>query len=91
MQMDDQHRPSRQTHLVRPLLRRSGCGNHRLQFLTAPAPATPTYRDIYSADGTLLETVQENYSDYHKHPEDIQWPPEKLAADAAKAAAEAAG
>ena len=58
---------------------------------TAIGTATTTYRDIYSADGTLLETVQENYSDYHKHPEDIQWPPEKLAADAAKAAAEAAG
>ncbi len=58
---------------------------------TAIGTATTTYRDIYSADGTLLETVQESYSDYHKHPEDIQWPPEKLAADAAKAAAEAAG
>ena len=57
---------------------------------TAIGTATTTYREIYSADGTLLETVQENYSDYHKHPEDIQWPPEKLAADAAKAA-EAAG
>ena len=60
-------------------------------FLGADLFFSRTYRDIYSADGTLLETVQESYSDYHKHPEDIQWPPEKLAADAAKAAAEAAG
>ena len=55
--------------------------------------AAQTYRNIYDADGNLLQTVKERYSDYHMHDEDINWPPEKRAADAAakEAAANVAG
>ena len=55
--------------------------------------AAQTYRNIYDADGNLLQTVKERYSDYHMHDEDINWPPEKLAQDAAakEAAADVAG
>ena len=55
--------------------------------------AAQTYRNIYDSEGNLLETVKERYSDYHMHDEDINWPPEKLAQDAAakEAAAETAG
>ena len=59
----------------------------------ATGSAAQTYRNIYDAEGNLLETVKERYSDYHMHDEDINWPPEKLAQDAAakEAAAETAG
>ena len=53
--------------------------------------AAQTYRNIYDSDGNLLQTVKERYSDYHMHDEDINWPPEKLAADAAAKGGEVAG
>lgn len=55
---------------------------------TAIGTATTTYRDLYDAEGNLIATTQERYSDYHKHAEDIDWPPEKYAAEAAEGAAE---
>ena len=39
------------------------------------------WREVYDADGNLIRTIKEPYSSYNKHPEDIDWPPEKLAAD----------
>ena len=56
---------------------------------TAVGTATTTYRDLYDAEGNLIATTQERYSDYHKHAEDIDWPPEKYAADAAAESGEA--
>ena len=50
---------------------------------TAIGTASTTYRDLYDAEGNLIATTQERYSTYNKHPEDIDWPPEKYAADAA--------
>lgn len=55
---------------------------------TAIGTATTTFRDLYDAEGNLIATTKERYSDYHKHPEDIDWPPEKYAAEAAEGAAE---
>ena len=57
----------------------------------ATGSAAQTYRNIYDANGNLLQTVKERYSDYHMHDEDINWPPEKIAQDAAAAAAAEAG
>ena len=45
------------------------------------------YAKIYDAQGNLLRTEDRPVSTYHKHAEDILWPPEKLAADAAAGAA----
>ena len=36
-----------------------------------------TFRDVYDADGNLLETISEPFGTYHLHDEDIDWPPEK--------------
>lgn len=55
---------------------------------TAIGTATTTFRDLYDAEGNLIATTKERYSDYHKHPEDIDWPPEKYAAEAAEGTAE---
>ena len=36
-----------------------------------------TFRDVYDAEGNLLETISEPFGTYHLHDEDIDWPPEK--------------
>ena len=33
-----------------------------------------SYRDIYDADGNLIERIEEDYSTYYFHDEDIKWP-----------------
>ena len=33
-----------------------------------------SYRYLYDAEGNLLEKIQEEYSYYHLHPEEIKWP-----------------
>ena len=40
-----------------------------------------SWRDIYNADGELLDHVFEASSLYYLHDEDIQWPPEKFEPD----------
>lgn len=52
---------------------------------TAIGTSTTTFREIHDAAGKLLKTVRERYSEYKEYPEDIEWPPEKLAANAAAA------
>ena len=42
-------------------------------------------RDILNADGAVINTVQEPTGIYHLHDNEIDWPPEKLAADRAAA------
>ncbi|MBO5556773.1 MAG: VanW family protein [Oscillospiraceae bacterium] len=44
-----------------------------------------TVRNVYDGEGNYLYTTSEPDSVYHKHAEDIEWPPEKLEADAAEA------
>ena len=44
-----------------------------------------TYCKVFDAEGNLLQTIEQPYSVYYKHPEDIEWPEEKLEADAAAA------
>ncbi len=39
------------------------------------------WRDVYDKDGNKIDTIKEPYSIYNKHPEDIEWPKEKLQAD----------
>ena len=39
------------------------------------------YARVYDAEGNLLETRELPASTYHKHDEDIDWPPEKYAAE----------
>lgn len=41
-----------------------------------------TYINIFDASGNLIQTIEQPYSVYYKHPEDIEWPEEKLEADA---------
>ena len=33
-----------------------------------------SYRDLYDADGNLIERIEEDYSTYYFHEEDIKWP-----------------
>ena len=48
-----------------------------------------TYINIFDSSGNLIETIEQPYSVYYKHPEDIEWPEEKLEADARAAMEEA--
>lgn len=43
------------------------------------------YRTVYDAEGNYLYEIQEPYGIYYRHDEDIEWPAEKYAADAAAA------
>ena len=40
-----------------------------------------TVRNVYDGEGNYLYTTSEPDSVYHKHAEDIEWPPEKFAAE----------
>ena len=48
-----------------------------------------TYINVFDSSGNLIETIEQPYSVYYKHPEDIEWPEEKLEADARAAMEEA--
>ena len=48
-----------------------------------------TYINVFDSSGNLTETIEQPYSVYYKHPEDIEWPEEKLEADARAAMEEA--
>ena len=50
---------------------------------TAIGYGVSAYRTVYDAEGNFLYEVEEPYGVYYRHDEDIQWPPEKYAADAA--------
>lgn len=50
---------------------------------TAVGYGVSTYRTVYDAEGNFLYEVEEPYGIYYRHDEEIQWPPEKYAADAA--------
>ena len=50
---------------------------------TAIGYGVSAYRTVYDAEGNFLYEVEEPYGIYYRHDEDIQWPPEKYAADAA--------
>ena len=50
---------------------------------TAVGYGVSAYRMVYDAEGNFLYEVEEPYGIYYRHDEEIQWPPEKYAADAA--------
>lgn len=50
---------------------------------TAVGYGVSTYRTVYDAEGNFLYEVEEPYGIYYRHDDEIQWPPEKYAADAA--------
>lgn len=50
---------------------------------TAVGYGVSTYRMIYDAEGNYLYEIEEPYGVYYRHDDEIQWPPEKYAADAA--------
>ena len=50
---------------------------------TAVGYGVSAYRTVYDAEGNFLYEVEEPYGVYYRHDEDIQWPAEKYAADAA--------
>lgn len=50
---------------------------------TAIGYGVSAYRTVYDAEGNFLYEVEEPYGIYYRHDEEIQWPPEKYAADAA--------
>ena len=47
------------------------------------------FRTVYDAEGNFLYEIEEPYGIYNLHAEDIDWPPEKYAADAAAESGEA--
>ena len=50
---------------------------------TAVGYGVSAYRTVYDAEGNFLYEVEEPYGIYYRHDDEIQWPPEKYAADAA--------
>ena len=50
---------------------------------TAVGYGVSAYRMVYDAEGNFLYEVEEPYGIYYRHDDEIQWPPEKYAADAA--------
>ena len=50
---------------------------------TAVGYGVSTYRTVYDAEGNFLYEVEEPYGIYYRHDDEIQWPTEKYAADAA--------
>ncbi len=49
---------------------------------TAVGYGVSAYRMVYDAEGNFLYEVEEPYGIYYRHDDEIQWPPEKYAADA---------